>query len=143
MTTQMQQMGGMNPQMMQQNPQMMQMQQQIQQLTTKLESRKAILVSETMAEYLEEEKKVLNQIDNDPLLRLKSDEVQLRAQENERKQKEDADQLNLDKARLLQARELAEDKMELNDKHQKLRASVSLAKDGIKEMQSTVLEKDS
>ena len=142
MTMQMQQMGGMNPQMMQQNPQMMQMQREIQRMTTELESRKAVLISETMAEYLQEEKKVLNQLDNDPLLRLKSDEVQLRAQENERKKKEDEDQLNLDKARLLQAKEIAEDKMELNDKHQKLRASVSLAKDGIKEMTAVVGEKE-
>ena len=73
-------------------------------------------------------------------MRLKNDEVQLRAQENERKKKEDEDQLNLDKARLLQARELAEDKMELNDKHQKLRASVSLAKEGVKEMTAIVGE---
>ena len=141
-TQQIQQMGTPSPQVMQQNPQMMQMQQQIQKINTEIESRKAVLISETMAEYLEEEKKVLNQIDNDPLLRLKADEVQLRAQENERKKKEDEDQLNLDKARLLQARELAEDKMELNDKHQKLRASVSLAKDGIKDMTAVVKEKD-
>ena len=141
-TQQIQQMGTPSPQVMQQNPQMMQMQQQIQKINTEIESRKAVLISETMAEYLEEEKKVLNQLDNDPLLRLKADEVQLRAQENERKKKEDEDQLNLDKARLLQARELAEDKMELNDKHQKLRASVSLAKDGIKDMTAVVKEKD-
>ena len=141
-TQQIQQMGTPSPQVMQQNPQMMQMQQQIQKINTEIESRKAVLISETMAEYLEEEKKVLNQLDNDPLLRLKADEVQLRAQENMRKQKEDEDQLNLDKARLLQARELAEDKMELNDKHQKLRASVSLAKDGIKDMTAVVKEKD-
>ena len=139
-TAQLQQMGGMNPQMMQQNPQMMQMQQQIKKITTEMESRKAVLISETMAEYLEEEKKVLNQLDNDPLLRLKADEVQLRAQENERKKQDDENQLNLDKARLLQARELAEDKMELNDKHQKLRASVSLAKEGVKEMTAVVGE---
>ena len=139
-TAQLQQMGGMNPQMMQQNPQMVQMQQQIKKITTEMESRKAVLISETMAEYLEEEKKVLNQLDNDPLLRLKADEVQLRAQENERKKQDDENQLNLDKARLLQARELAEDKMELNDKHQKLRASVSLAKEGVKEMTAIVGE---
>ena len=139
-TAQLQQMGGMNPQMMQQNPQMMQMQQQIKKITTEMESRKAVLISETMAEYLEEEKKVLNQLDNDPLLRLKADEVQLRAQENERKKQDDENQLNLDKARLLQARELAEDKMELNDKHQKLRASVSLATEGVKEMTAIVGE---
>ena len=73
-------------------------------------------------------------------MRLKADEVQLRAQENERKKQDDEDRLNLDKARLLQARELAEDKMELNDKHQKLRASVSLAKEGVKEMTAVVGE---
>ena len=73
-------------------------------------------------------------------MRLKSDEIQLKAQENERKRQDDEDRLNLDKARLLQARELAEDKMELNDKHQKLRASVSLAKEGVKEMTAVVGE---
>ena len=140
MTQQLQQMTSANPQMVQQNPQMMEIKSQLEKLNTQMESRKAVLIAETTLEYLEEEKKVLNQIDNDPLLRLKADEVQLRAQENMRKKKEDEDQLNLDKARLLQARELAEDKMELNDKHQKLRASVSLAKDGIKEMTAVVGE---
>ena len=140
MTQQLQQMGATNPQMMQQNPQMMEIKKQLDNLNTQMEARKSVLVAETTLEYLEEEKKVLNQIDNDPLLRLKADEVQLRAQENIRKQKDDEEQLNLDKARLLQARELAEDKMELNDKHQKLRASVSLAKDGIKQMTAVVGE---
>jgi hypothetical protein len=140
MTQQLQQMGATNPQMMQQNPQMMEIKKQLDNLNTQMEARKSVLVAETTLEYLEEEKKVLNQIDNDPLLRLKADEVQLRAQENMRKQKDDEEQLNLDKARLLQARELAEDKMELNDKHQKLRASVSLAKDGIKQMTAVVGE---
>ena len=142
MTQQLQQASAMNPQMVQQNPQMMEIKKQLENLNTQMESRKSILIAETTLEYLEEEKKVLNQIDNDPLLRLKADEVQLRAQENMRKQKEDEDQLNLDKAKLLQAKELAEDKMELNDKHQKLRASVSLAKDGIKEMTAVVGEKE-
>jgi len=141
MTQQLQQMGATNPQMMQQNPQMVEIKKQLDNLNTQMEARKAVLVAETTLEYLEEEKKVLNQLDNDPLLRLKADEVQLRAQENMRKQKDDEEQLNLDKARLLQARELAEDKMELNDKHQKLRASVSLAKDGIKDMTAVIGEK--
>ena len=57
--------------------------------------------------------------------------------------------LNIDKALkssgvvgVLTGKEIAEDKMELNDKHQKLRASVSLAKDGIKEMTAVVGEKE-
>ena len=49
----------------------------------------------------------------------------------------------LDKKRLkislmLQNKEIAEDKLEQNDEHAKLRASVSLAKDGIKNMQATI-----
>ena len=143
MTAQVQQMGAQNPQMaqqMQQSPQMQQMQQQIQQLTEKMESRKAILIAETMAAYLEEEKKVLNQVDNDPLLQLKADEVQIKAQEQQRKEKEDEDQMSLERAKMLQAREIAEEKMEENDKHQKLRAAVSLAKDGIKDLNATVVE---
>ena len=77
----MQQMGGMNPQ----NPQVMQVQQQIKQETDKIESRKAHFNSSIGTDYLEEEKKVLNQLDNDPLLKLKNDEVQLRAQDQQRK----------------------------------------------------------
>ena len=140
MTAQMQQMGAINPQMMQQNPQMMQMTQQIKSLSEKIESRKAILVAETTAEYMQEEKKVLNQIDNDPLLRLKADEVQIRAREEQRRRDADEEKSNLDRLRLVQNRELAEEKMDENDKHQKLRAAVSLAKAGVKDMKAAVIE---
>ena len=42
--------------------------------------------------------------------------------------------------RLVSNRQIAEDKLEQNDDHAKLRASVSLAKDGIKQMKATVIE---
>jgi hypothetical protein len=42
--------------------------------------------------------------------------------------------------KLMQNRELTEKKIEDNDKHAKLRASVSLAKQGIKDMQATIKE---
>lgn len=61
LTANMQQMGGMNPQ----NPQVMQVQQQIKQETDRIEARKAQLVAQLTTDYLEEEKKVLNQLDND------------------------------------------------------------------------------
>ena len=142
MGMQMQQAGAMNPQMMQQNPQMMAIQQQIKSTTEKIESRKAVLIAETTAEYLEEEKKVLNQIDNDPLLRLKADEVQIRAREEQRKREADEEQNNINRLRLIQNRELAEEKMDENDKHQKLRAAVSLAKAGVKDMKAAVIEEE-
>ena len=140
---QMQMQAQQNPQMaqqMQQNPQVQQLQKQIKQVTEAIESRKAKLIAETMAEYLEEEKKVLNQIDNDPLLRLKNDEVQLKAKEEERKREEGEQKAEMDALKMLQNRQLAEDKLEQDDQHAKMRASVSLAKDGIKQMQATIKE---
>ncbi len=128
----------LNPAAMQQNPQVMQMQQQQQMLNEQMESRKAVLVAETMAEYLTEEKKVLNTIGNDPLLQLKADELQLKAREEARKKEEAEDKLAMENLKLMQARELTEDKLQQDDEHAKLRASVSLAKDGIKEMKATV-----
>jgi hypothetical protein len=71
-------------------------------------------------------------------LKLKDRELDLKARENQRKEEEDENKLNLERAKMLQNRELAEEKMEQNDDHQKLRASVSLAKDGIKNMQATI-----
>ena len=136
MTAQMQQMGPPNPQ----NPQFMAMQQQIQSITQTMESRKAQLIAETMAEYLEEEKKVLNQIDSDPLLKLKSEEVQLKAKEEERKREEGETKAEMDALKLVSNRQIAEDKLQQDDNHAKLRASVSLAKDGIKQMKSTIKE---
>jgi len=146
MQMQMQQLQGQmqqNPQMaqqMQQNPELMQVQQEMKNLTEKVESRKAILIAEIMAEYLEEEKKVLNQIDNDPLLKLKSDELQLKAKEEERKREEGETKAEMDALRLVSNREIAEDKLEQDDDHAKMRASISLAKDGIKQMKATIKE---
>ena len=66
----------------------------------------------------------------DPLLKLKSREVDLRAMENERKKDEGEQKMDLDRAKLLQARQLNEDKLDQNEKLAKLRAGVSLAKAG-------------
>ena len=125
---------------MQQNPEIMQMQQEMKNLTEKIESRKSILIAEIMAEYLEEEKKVLNQIDNDPLLKLKSEELQLKAKEEDRKREEGETKAEMDALRLVSNREIAEDKLEQDDDHAKMRASISLAKDGIKQMKATIKE---
>tara|TARA_Y100000813_G_scaffold8529_1_gene6396 strand:- start:1121 stop:2404 length:1284 start_codon:yes stop_codon:yes gene_type:complete len=136
MTTQM----GVNPQVMQQNPEFVQLQKKTQELQLKMESRKSQLIAEIMAEYLQEEKNVLNQIDNDPLLKLKNEEIQIRAKEEERKREEGETKAEMEALRLVSNRQIAEDKLEQNDDHAKLRASVSLAKDGIKQMKATVIE---
>jgi hypothetical protein len=119
-------------QMMQQqaanNPQV---QQQLQQMTQQIEARKAVLIAEMTDDFMKEENKITSQFDSDPLLKLKAREVDLRAMENERKKEYDKAQTDLNRAKLMQARELAEDKMDQNEELAKLRAGVSLAGKGI------------
>jgi len=121
---QMQQMAAMDPQI----------QQQLQMLNNQVEARKAILIAEMTEEFMKEENKITSQFDSDPLLKLKSREVDLRAMENERKKEADASKADFDRAKLMQAKELAEDKMDQNEELAELRANTSLAKSGVKEM---------
>ena len=74
----MQQQMQMNPQLAQ-NPQLTQ---QIQNISMNIESRKSILIAEMMKDFMEEENKITSQFDGDPLIKLKSREIDLRAQEN-------------------------------------------------------------
>ena len=123
-------------QAMQQNPQAMQnpqMMQQIQMITQKIEARKAKLIAEMTEEFAKEENKITSQFDSDPLLKLKSREVDLRAMENERKKQEDENRLALDKAKAMMDQGIAEEKLEQNEDLAKLRAGVSLAKMGVQQ----------
>ena len=115
---QMQQMAAMDPQI----------QQQLQMLNNQVEARKAVLIDEMTEEFMKEENKITSQFDSDPLLKLKSREVDLRAMENERKKEADQTKADFDRAKLMQARDLAEDKMDQNEELAELRAGVSLAK---------------
>jgi len=125
-------------QQLQQDPKMQQIQQQETNLQMQMEARKAQLIAEFSDDFAEAEKEVLNQVENDPLLKLKDRELDLKAREEQARQEEAEEKINLERAKMMQSKELAEDKMEQNDEHQKLRASVSLAKDGIKNMQATI-----
>ena len=119
----------MQLQMMQQqaatNPQV---QAQVQDITNQIEARKSVLIAEMTEEFMKEENKITSQFDSDPLLKLKSREVDLRAMENERKKEADQTKADFDRAKLMQARDLAEDKMDQNEELAELRAGVSLAK---------------
>jgi hypothetical protein len=120
------------------NPQIAQ---QLQALTNQIEARKSVLIAEMTEEFMKEEKQITSQFDNDPLLKLKSREVDLRAMENERKKDNDKAQQDLARARLMQQGEIAEDKMEQNEDLAKLRAGVSLAKSGVNQA-AVMVEKD-
>ena len=115
---QMQQMAAMDPQI----------QQQLQMLNNQVEARKSVLIAEMTEEFMKEENKITSQFDSDPLLKLKAREVDLRAMENERKKEADQTKADFDRAKLMQARDLAEDKMDQNEELAELRAGVSLAK---------------
>jgi len=121
---QMQQMAATNPQI----------QEQVQMLNNEVEGRKAVLIAEMTEEFMKEENKITSQFDNDPLLKLKSREVDLRAMENDRKREADEAKTNFDRAKLMQARDLAEDKMDQNEELAELRANTSLAKSGMQQM---------
>ena len=128
---QMQQMGAQNPAMaqgMMQNPQMMQQQQRVQQITSQIEARKAILIAELTADYAKEEEKIMGEYGGDPLLRLKGREMDLRAQENQRKEEEGQQRINLDKMKAMMNDQQHDEKLEQEEELAGLRAGVSLAK---------------
>jgi hypothetical protein len=109
----------------QQDPQA---QQQLQKMSQDIEARKSVLISELTADFVKEEKEITSQFDSDPLLKLKSREVDLRAMENERRKEADEAKADLDRAKLVQARDIFDDKLEQNQDLAELRAGVSLAK---------------
>jgi hypothetical protein len=118
-------------QQMQQNPQAMQnpqMQIQVRMLTEKVESRKAVLIAEMMEEFMNEEKKITSQFDNDPIAKLKSRELDLVAQENDRKRQESNERINLDKMKAMMAQTTDSQKLQQNEDLAKLRANTSLEK---------------
>ena len=118
-------------QQVQQNPQMMQnpqLQQQMQQFTLKFEARKAVLIAEMTAEFLKEEKEITSQLDNDPLTQLKSRELDLRAQENQRRKEYEEARVQIDRTKAVMNQADNEEKLAQNEKLAKLRAQTSLEK---------------
>ena len=109
--------------------------QQLQKISQDIEARKSVLIAELTGDFAKEEKEITSQFDADPLLKLKSREVDLRAMENQRKKDADEANQDLNRAKLMQAGEIAESKLEQNEDLAKLRAGVSLAKTGVQQAQ--------
>jgi hypothetical protein len=117
--------------MMQQNPQMAQQHpgaQRIQTITNQIEARKAVLVAEMTADYAKEENKITGGFGGDPLMKLKSRELDLRAMDNERKKDYDDERINLDTMKTMMNDQQHDEKLEQNEELAYLRADVSLAK---------------
>jgi hypothetical protein len=117
-----------NPQMMQQNPQIMQMQQRIQQLTQTIESRKAKLIAEMMIDYAKEEDKISSEVGGDPLLKLKSRELDIKAKNDQEQAANREARLDLDTMKAMMNDQQHDEKLEQNEELAGLRAGVSLAK---------------
>jgi hypothetical protein len=85
-------------------------------------------------DFMEEERKINSAEDVDPLVKLKSREIELRAMENERKKDEGEQKLEIERAKLVQDQVTHDEKMEQNEDLAGLRAGVSLAKAGVSKM---------
>ena len=112
-------------QMAQQNPQI---QQQMAPLQQKIEARKAVLIAEMMEDFKNEEKKVTSQFDHDPIAKLRSKELDIKAIDNEKRRKEAQEKLNIDKMKAMMNQGIQEDKLDQNEELAELRADTSLEK---------------
>ena len=120
-----------NPQMQQQmmqNPQAIQMQQRIQQITSQIESRKAKLIAEMMIDYAKEEDKISSEVGGDPLLKLKSRELDIKAKNDQEQAANREARLDLDTMRAMMNDQQHDEKLEQNEELAGLRAGVSIAK---------------
>ena len=113
------------------NPQNQQLIQQVTQLTQTINARKAVLIAEMTKDYMDEEQKIMGEFSGDPLIKLKAREVDLRAADLEQKKKNENQRMNLDKAKALMNQENQQDKLQQNEQLAKMRAGVTLAKQGM------------
>ena len=114
--------------MAQQQPQNPQIQQQIMMMQQKIEARKAELIAEMMEEYMNEEQKIIGDFGNDPIAKLRARELDLKAQENARKEKEGEDRMSLDKMKAMMNQRNQGEKLEQNEELANLRADTSIEK---------------
>ena len=115
-------------QMMQQNPQAMQMQQRVKQLTSMMEARKAVLIAEMTMDYAKEEDKISSEVGGDPLLKLKSRELDLKARADQDRTTNNEARLDLDTMKAMMNDNQHDEKLEQNEELAELRAGVSLTK---------------
>jgi hypothetical protein len=114
-----------NPALAQQNPQM---QMQMQQLQQKIDARKAVLIAEMMEDFMKEEKKITSQFDHDPIAKLRSRELDIRALDNEAKRKDAEQKLNLENMKAMMNQDIQETKIDQNEELAELRADTSIEK---------------
>ena len=111
-----------------QNPNNPQMVQEAQRLTQVMNARKAVLIAELTKDYMDEEQKVINEFGGDPLIKLKSRELDLKARQNEARKAFDEGRISLDTMKAMMNQQNTEEKLEQNEDLAELRAETSLTK---------------
>ena len=114
--------------MMQQAQMNPQMQRQAMAFQQRIDSRKAVLISEMMEEYMKEETQITSKFGNDPIAMLRARELDLQAQENSRKKQEGEERINLDRMKAMMNKDTQEEKLEQNEKLANLRSDTSIEK---------------
>ncbi|MDC3331504.1 hypothetical protein OAV30_00460 [Candidatus Pelagibacter sp.] len=115
-------------QMLQQQPQNQQLVQQATILTNKINSRKAVLISEMVKDYMAEEDKIINEMGSDPLLKLKSRELDIKAKADEAKKAYDEGRISLDTMKVMMGDTHHDEKLDQNEDLAELRADTSITK---------------
>jgi DNA primase large subunit len=87
-----------------------------------------VLIAEMMEEFMKEEKEITSQFDNDPIAKLRARELDLRAQENARKEQESQERINLDKMKAMMNQMTDQQKLDQNEDLAELRADTSIKK---------------
>jgi len=106
----------------------MQASQRVQQLTSMMESRKAVLIAEMTMDYAKEEDKISSEVGGDPLLKLKSRELHIKAKNDQEQAMNRESRLDLDTMKAMMNDQQHDEKLEQNEDLAEMRAGVSLTK---------------
>jgi hypothetical protein len=115
-------------QMVQSDEEQQMIQQQIQQMQLQIESAIAEKINEMTTQMITEEQEMFDQEDGDPLIRLKEQELQLKAMDLQRKDEETDLRLAVERERIASQSKIAQDRMDSQEDIAQLRANVNLSK---------------
>ena len=115
-------------QMAQSEEEQQMLQQQTQQMQIEIESAIAVKINEMTTQMITEEQEMFDQEDSDPLIRLKEQELQLKAMDLKRKDEETDLRLEVERERIASQDKIAQDRMDSQEDIAQLRANVNLSK---------------
>ncbi len=115
-------------QMVQTDEEQQMIQQQIQQMQLEIESAIAEKINEMTTQMITEEQEMFDMEGSDPLVRLKEQELQLKAMDLQRKDEETDLRLAVERERIASQSKIAQDRMDSQEDIAQLRANVNLSK---------------